>query len=106
MQLKVINYFHKIPILAVQLGSEKKKKKLYGPFFYGWSSTASRLEPLQGGSLLFTNVSASFFQGTFYTFREGSFAGKQLGELRNEFLQMFSETLLNKLLFLPKKVIV
>ena len=22
---------------------------------YGWSSTASRLEPLQGGSLLFTN---------------------------------------------------
>ena len=22
--------------------------------FYGWSSTASRLEPLRGGSLLFT----------------------------------------------------
>ena len=22
--------------------------------FYGWSSTASRLQPLQGGSLLFT----------------------------------------------------
>ena len=22
--------------------------------FYGWDSTASRLEPLQGGSLLFT----------------------------------------------------
>ena len=22
--------------------------------FYGWSSTASRLEPFQGGSLLFT----------------------------------------------------
>ena len=22
--------------------------------FYGWGSTASRLEPLQGGSLLFT----------------------------------------------------
>ena len=33
----------------------KKKKKLYGPFFfYGWGSTASRLEPLRGGSLLFT----------------------------------------------------
>ena len=31
-----------------------KKKKLYGPFFYGWGSTASRLKPLQGGSLLFT----------------------------------------------------
>ena len=25
---------------------------LYGPFFYGWCSTASRLEPLRGG--LFT----------------------------------------------------
>ena len=24
------------------------------PFFYGWGSTASTLEPLQGGSLLFT----------------------------------------------------
>ena len=31
----------------------EKKKKLYGPF-YGWVSTASRLEPLRGGSLLFT----------------------------------------------------
>ena len=24
------------------------------PFFYGWGSTASRLQPLRGGSLLFT----------------------------------------------------
>ena len=24
------------------------------PFFYGWGSTAPRLEPLQGGSLPFT----------------------------------------------------
>ena len=24
------------------------------PFFYGWGSTDSRLEPLQGDSLLFT----------------------------------------------------
>ena len=30
------------------------KKKLYGPFFHGWGSTASRLQPLRGGSLLFT----------------------------------------------------
>ena len=33
------------------------KKKLYLNFmapFYGWGSTASRLQPLQGGSLLFT----------------------------------------------------
>ena len=25
--------------------------------FYGWGSTASRLEPIRGGSLLFTNFS-------------------------------------------------
>ena len=30
-----------------------KKKKFIAPF-YGWGSTASRLEPLRGGSLLFT----------------------------------------------------
>ena len=30
------------------------QKKLYGPFFYGSGSTASRLQPLRGGSLLFT----------------------------------------------------
>ena len=29
------------------------KKSLMAPF-YGWGSTASRLEPLRGGSLLFT----------------------------------------------------
>ena len=29
------------------------KKNCMAPF-YGWGSTASRLEPLQGGSLLFT----------------------------------------------------
>ena len=26
----------------------------YGPLFYGWGSTAPRLESLRGGSLLFT----------------------------------------------------
>ena len=31
----------------------KKKKNFMAPF-YGWDSTASRLEPLRGGSLLFT----------------------------------------------------
>ena len=30
-----------------------KKKKFMAPF-YGWGSTASRLQPLRGGSLLFT----------------------------------------------------
>ena len=28
-------------------------KKTLWPLFYGWGSTASRLEPLPGGSLLF-----------------------------------------------------
>ena len=31
----------------------KKKKNFMAPF-YGWGSTASRLEPLRGGSLHFT----------------------------------------------------
>ena len=29
-------------------------KKTLWPLFYGWGSTASRLEPLRGVSLLFT----------------------------------------------------
>ena len=32
----------------------KKKNNNFMAPFYGWSSTASRLEPLRGGSLLFT----------------------------------------------------
>ena len=32
---------------------KKRKKNFMGPL-YGWGSTALRLEPLQGGSLLFT----------------------------------------------------
>ena len=39
-----------------------------------------------------------------YTFRERLFPKKKKRELRNEFLQMFGETSLNKLLLLPKKV--
>ena len=34
-----------------------KKKKNFMASFYGWGSTASRLEPLRGGSLLFTTKS-------------------------------------------------
>ena len=30
------------------------------PLFYGWGSTASRLEPLRGGSLLFTTIPQKF----------------------------------------------
>ena len=36
------------------LGSRLKKNKNFMVPFYGWGSTASRLVPLQGGSLLFT----------------------------------------------------
>ena len=32
----------------------KKLRKNFMTPFYGWGSTASRLEPLRGGSLLFT----------------------------------------------------
>ena len=31
-----------------------QKNKHFMPPYYGWGSTASRLEPLRGGSLLFT----------------------------------------------------
>ena len=33
---------------------KKKKKESFMAPFYGWGSTASRLEPFRGGSLLFT----------------------------------------------------
>ena len=35
------------------------------PFYYGWGSTASRLQPLQGGSLLFT-IQFPEIPGTLY----------------------------------------
>ena len=38
----------------VCLSTYKKEKKNFMAPFYGWGSTASRLEPLRGGSLLFT----------------------------------------------------
>ena len=43
----------KIEMKAVKVPTKKKKKNFMAPF-YGWGSTASRLEPLRGGSLLFT----------------------------------------------------
>ena len=36
-----------------QVKTAKKNKNFMAPF-YGWGSTASRLQPLRGGSLLFT----------------------------------------------------
>ena len=43
----------KIKYLLVEI--KIKKKKTLWPLFYEWGSTTSRLEPIQGGSLLFTN---------------------------------------------------
>ena len=37
---------------------ERKKKNNFMAPFYGWGSTVSRLEPLRGGSLLFTTKSS------------------------------------------------
>ena len=46
--------------------TKTKKKKFIAPF-YGWGSTASRLEPLRGGSLLFTRNSQKFLVLTLLT---------------------------------------
>ena len=46
--------FEKHDLLAFTFFKKKKKKKNFMAPFYGWGSTASRLEPLRGGSLLFT----------------------------------------------------
>ena len=50
------NKHNKINILNI---NHENKKNFMAPF-YGWSSTASRLEPLQGGSLLFTTSPQKF----------------------------------------------
>ena len=42
-----------IQLVIIQTSLNFKKKNFMAPF-YGWGSTASRLEPLRGGSLLFT----------------------------------------------------
>ena len=50
-------------MVDVRLGSkyasvpvEKKTLLYFMAPFYGWGSTASRLEPLRGGSLLFSTI--------------------------------------------------
>ena len=40
--------------LGLNRALKKKLKKNFMAPFYGWGSTASRLVPLRGGSLLFT----------------------------------------------------
>ena len=47
-----VNSFIQIRLI-LEAKLERKKKNFMAPF-YGWGSTATRLEPLRGGSLLFT----------------------------------------------------
>ena len=61
----------------VKEGRKKKKnffffffKKNFMAPFYGWGSTASRLEPLRRGSLLFTTKFPEFSWYSFYRPRE------------------------------------
>ena len=44
----------------------KKRKNIFMASFYGWGSTASRLKPLRGGSLLF-NTKFPEIPGTHFT---------------------------------------
>ena len=52
------------PITETYLEPSQTKKNFLAPF-YGWGSTASRPEPLRGGSLLFTakfpEISSTYF---------------------------------------------
>ena len=48
------NFTAKWAPTKLKLKRKKKKTNFMAPFFYGWGSTASRLQPLRGGSLLFT----------------------------------------------------
>ena len=43
-------------LLSVTARNIKTKKKSFMAPFYGWGLTASRLEPLQRGRLLFTTI--------------------------------------------------
>ena len=46
--------------------AKKKRQKIFLPSFYGWDSTAERLKPLRGGSLLFTTKFPEFPGTHFY----------------------------------------
>ena len=51
--MQLLNKLSYYGIRILQIGCSKKKKNFMASF-YGQHSTAPRLEPLQGGSLLFT----------------------------------------------------
>ena len=54
----LIILFHVSPrslqLQRLSLKKKKKHKKIFMTPCYGWDSTTSRLQPLRGGSLLFT----------------------------------------------------
>ena len=47
-------YVFRVSLVDIIYGVYKTFKKNFMAPFYGWGLTASRLEPLRGGSLLFT----------------------------------------------------
>ena len=53
--------------MELQEKEAEKKKTNFMATFYGWGSTASRLEPLRGGSLLFTTSPQKFLVLTLST---------------------------------------
>ena len=62
----MLSQFDKSHLLPFHL---KRTKNFTAPF-YGWGSTASWLEPLWGGSLLFTTKSPEIFGTDFYRLRK------------------------------------
>ena len=57
VKLQNAKCYMKMDLFFFQYLCVQKKKKNFMASFYGWGSTASRLEPLRGGSLLFTTKS-------------------------------------------------
>ena len=51
---KDVHQRHQERAISYDANCKINKEKNFMAPFYGWGSTASRLEPLRGGSLLFT----------------------------------------------------
>ena len=84
-------FFHlQVALVALRIGVGGKKKyhyswDIYGAIWlyfnknfmassYGWGSTASRLEPLRGGSLLFTTKFPEINVGKYISGRQTMYA--------------------------------
>ena len=55
--MKSVDFYWNAYFLAIEIcytAFSALKKNFMAPFYYGWGSTVSRLQPLRGGSLLFT----------------------------------------------------